>query len=105
MISMSIGLILVKGNLPQASSSPPGICLFFWRLWNELKSSICGGGPGGQTGQKVSENGKVDFSLLYRFFVPNCEIFKTVLPVDFQVKLEFVLMPTKNKKQRINVFP
>ena len=55
--------------------------------------------------QKVSENGKVDFSLLYRFFVPNCEIFKTVLPVDFQVKLEFVLMPTKNKKQRINVFP
>lgn len=48
---------------------------------------------------------KVDFSLLYRFFVPNCEIFKTVLPVDFQVKLEFVLMPTKNKKQRINVFP
>ena len=49
--------------------------------------------------------GKVDFSLLYRFFVPNCEIFKTVLPVDFQVKLEFVLMPTKNKKQRINVFP
>lgn len=48
MISMSIGLILVKGNLPQASSSPPGICLFFWRLWNELKSSICGGGPGGK---------------------------------------------------------
>ena len=38
MISMSIGLILVKGNLPQASSSPPGICLFFWRLWNELVS-------------------------------------------------------------------
>lgn len=37
MISMSIRLILVKGNLPQASSSPPGICLFFWRLWNELK--------------------------------------------------------------------
>lgn len=44
MISMSIGLILVKGNLPQASSSHHGICLFFWRLWNELKSSICGGG-------------------------------------------------------------
>ena len=37
MISMPIGLILVKGNLPQASSSPPGICLFFWRLWNELE--------------------------------------------------------------------
>ena len=54
---------------------------------------------------KSIRNGKVDFSLLYRFFVPNCEIFKTVLPVDFQVKLEFVLMPTKNKKQRINVFP
>ena len=45
--------ILVKGNLPQASSSPPGICLFFWRLWNELKSSICGGVPDGQTGQPV----------------------------------------------------